>query len=204
MLHLMRFMSMRKCIKTDRGKVIDIIAEAFDVNPSVNRVIRNDAKRKKRIRALADYSFQTALLRNGAYLSSDARGVALCYQYNLKKEGLTDYLNQIKLIRRAIGFTRVMDIMKRDGYLKSQRPADGNYLYFWFLGITTEGKGGLAIRELKEHLFAESARKNLPIYLETSVPKNKRVYERYGFETYHEWTDPKTGDVIWLMRRFPK
>lgn len=195
---------MRQCCKADKQKVIAIITESFDTNPSVNRVIKNDAKRKQRIEALADYSFKTALSRNGAYLSSDEQGVALCYQYNFKKEGLVDYLHQIQLVRKAIGFGRVLDIMKRDSYFKLKRPADGNYLYFWFLGITDKGKGGIAIRELKEHLFAESSIKNLPIYLETSVPKNKRVYERYGFETYHEWKDPKTADVIWLMKRMPQ
>lgn len=194
---------MRKCTKADRSKVIDIITASFDTNPSVNRVIKNDTKRKERIKALADYSFKTSLLRDGAFISSDEQGVALCYKYNIRKEGLKDYWNQLILVGKAIGIGRVCDIMKRDGYLKSKRPTDGNYLYFWFLGITDKGKGGIAIRELKQHLFTESEKGNLPIYLETSVPKNKRVYERYGFETYHEWTDPKTGDVIWLMRRMP-
>lgn len=194
---------MRKCTPADRLIIIDIISESFNTNPSVNRVIKNDAKRVQRIKSLADYSFKTALAREGAFISSDEQGVALCYHYNLKKEGIVDYLHQVQLVRKAIGFSRVWDIMKRDAYLKSKRPADGNYFYFWFLGITNKGKGGVAIRELKTYLYAESLRKNLPIYLETSVPKNKRVYERYGFETYHEWTDPKTGDIIWLMRRFP-
>jgi len=192
---------MRQCTKADRNKVIDIIAESFDTNPSVNRVIKNDTKRKQRIKTLADYSFKTALLREGVYISSDEQGVALCYQYNKQKEGLKDYWNQILLVSKAIGLSRVGHIMTRDNYFKSQRPASGEYLYFWFLGITNKGKGGIAIRELKQHLFAESEKKKLPIYLETSVPKNKRVYERYGFETYHEWKDPQTGDVIWLMRR---
>ena len=146
---------MRKCTKADRSKVIAIIAESFDANPSVNRVIKNDGKRKERIRALADYSFKTALIRNGAFISSDEQGVALCYQYDLKKEGISDYLNQVQLVTKAIGVGRVLDIMKRDAYIKSKRPKDGNYLYFWFLGITDKGKGGIAIRELKEYLFTE-------------------------------------------------
>ena len=195
---------MRKCVFTDRSKVIEIIAESFDSNPSVNRVIKNDYKRKERIKALADYSFKTSVMRDGAFLSSDEQGVALCYRYNLKKESLTDYWNQLQLVVKAIGLSRVLSIMKRDAFFKSKRPKDGNYLYFWFLGITNKGKGGIAIRELKEMIFVESLKQNLPIYLETSVPKNKRVYERYGFETYHEWHDPQSGDLIWLMRRFPK
>lgn len=195
---------MRSCTKADKDKVVKIIAESFDTNPSVNRVIKNDHKRKERIKALAGYSFKTALSRDGAYFSSDEQGVALCYQYNIKKEGLSDYWNQFLLVFRVIGFSRVMSIMKRDAFLKSQRPKNGNYLYFWFLGITDKGKGGIAIRELKEAVFSESKKKQLPIYLETSVPKNKRVYERYEFITYNEWKDPETGDVIWLMRRDAK
>lgn len=192
---------MRQCTKKDEQHVIHIITESFDSNPSVNWVIKNDRHRRQRIKALADYSFKTAMARNGAWISDDGEGVALCYRYNFKKEGFEDYVNQITLAFKAIGPGRIFKIMRRDSYFKSQRPTSGDYLYFWFLGVSDKGKGKTAAKELKDLIFSESARTGLPIYLETSVPKNRRVYERYGFACYHTWKDEAGGHEVWLMKR---
>ncbi len=37
---------MRKALRADKNMVVDIVAESFDTNPSVNSVIRNDKKRE--------------------------------------------------------------------------------------------------------------------------------------------------------------
>lgn len=195
---------MRKCIESDKDKVISIISESFDSNPSVNRVIKNDQNRKERIRALSDYAFKTAISRQGVYISSDEEGVAICYKYNHKKNGVLDYWNQLLLVVKAIGINRVWNIMKRDSFINAQRPKSGDYLYFWFFGVTNKGKGQIAAKELKDLIFKESLTSGLPIYLETSVLKNKRVYERYQFETYYEWIDEKSNDILWFMRKMPQ
>ena len=127
-----------------------IIAEAFQNNPSVLAVIKNDGDHKSnRLKALASYAFDTAIIRDGVYLSSDNQGVAICYSFNNKSESIIDYWNQAKLVFNAIGITRVFKILTRDSYIKKQRPAEHDFLYFWFFGATDKGKGGLAAKELK-------------------------------------------------------
>ena len=61
----------------------DILSKSFENNPSVNWVVKEDKRRLQRIRELCKYSFKTALYRKGAYISSNEKGVALCYKYNL-------------------------------------------------------------------------------------------------------------------------
>lgn len=190
---------MRTATKQDKSLVIEIIAESFYTNPSVNMVIKQDSKKTKRIRALANYSFKTALRRNGVFISDDNKGVAICYKYNIKKEGIADYWNQMVLAFAAIGVRRVGKVLSRESHFKQQRPSDGNFLYFWFLGVVNSGKGRGAAIELKNGLLSKSAKEKLPIYLETSVTQNKRVYERYGFETYH--LHIREGIEIYCMRR---
>ena len=73
---------MRKAYKSDQKLVISIVTESFVNNPSVLSVIKNDDKKNKRIAELAKYSFKTAIARNGVYISSDNKGVAICYKYN--------------------------------------------------------------------------------------------------------------------------
>ncbi len=184
-----------------KKKVIAIIEESFHNNPSVVSVI--NPKKPRSLKALACYAFDTAISRNGVLLSSNREAVAICYPYNYKKEGLRDIWYQILLVLNCIGISRVPDVLKREAYVKKMRPTDGKFLYFWFFGATNIGKKTSAARELKEQIFDWSLRDDLPIYLETSVPRNKRVYEYFGFETYHEWNQPN-GGTLFFMRRSPQ
>lgn len=192
---------MRKANISDEKLIIEIISESFIYNPSVLSVIKNDNKKKQRIAELAKYAFRTAVRRNGVYISSDNEGVAICYKYNAKKESLIDYWNQLNLVIKSIGFSRVFKILKREGYVKKFRPVSGEYFYFWFFGVTNMGKGKGAAMELKDAIIKESLNKKLPIYLETSVEKNKSVYERYGFEVYHKWKNDSENMTLWFMRK---
>lgn len=192
---------MRPIETGDRQLVIDIIADTFPDNPSVLSILKNDKKESLRMRSLADYVFKTALRKGGAYLSDDNTGVAICYQMNGHKDTLIDYWNQAVLAFKAIGIERVWEVMKRDSYVKKQRPESGDFLYFWFFGVTTEGRGSKAAYDLKDAIFAKAANQKTPIYLETSIAKNKRVYERYGFEVYHTWDYQSEGITLWFMRK---
>lgn len=195
---------MRKATPYDEQLVVDLITESFQSNPSVLSAVKNDNKKNTRIRELARYAFRTAITRNGVYLSSNTDGFAICYQYNKKKNSFIDYLNQIRLILKSVGINKVPSILHRESYINKVRPKSGNYLYFWFYGVNNLGKGGPSANELKDAVFQESEDKQLPIYLETSVAKNKRVYERYGFQVYHTWNNEKEGITLWFMKREPK
>ncbi len=186
---------------TNRENAVRIITESFQDNPSVVNVLKPGGDQTKKLDVLAKYAYDTSVSRNGVYFSSDGEGVAFCYRYNFKNEGINDYLNQVKLVLGAIGINRLLEVMKRDNYIKSIRPKDGDFLYFWFFGVSNQGRGGHAAWEIKETIFRISEEKKLPIYLETSVPQNKRIYKRYGFETYHEWSQAKGKKPLWFMRR---
>ncbi|MDB4335058.1 hypothetical protein OAA06_01730 [bacterium] len=197
---------MIKAVKLDKKQVVEIVTESFSNNPSVLSVIKpGSAKQEqKRIAGLAEYAFNTAFKRNGVVLSSDRQGVAICYPYHVQKNTFKDYWNQLVLAFKVIGVSRILTIMRRDNYVKRQRPKDGRYLYFWFLGVKSDGIGKSAVRELRDSVYKESHLKKLPIYLETSVEKNRVVYERFGFEVYHAWDNTKEGNTIWFMKRDPE
>ncbi|WP_420580791.1 GNAT family N-acetyltransferase [Reichenbachiella sp.] len=192
---------MYKASKADEKLVIDIIAQSFPSNPSVLSVIKNDKKEPQRMQWLARYVFRTALRRNAIFISSDRCGVAICYRFNSHKENLMDYWNQLVLAFTAIGIERIFKVLKRDNYVKNQRPKSGDFMYFWFFGVSDAGKGKGAAYELQRAVFKDAEEQGLPIYLETSIAKNKRVYERFGFEVYHTWNYISEGITLWFMRR---
>ena len=61
------------------------------------------------------------------------------------------------------------------------------------------GIGGAMLRFAIER----AERQGLPVCLETGVPGNVPLYERFGFRTLREADAPDGGPRIWFMRRDP-
>ena len=98
----------------------------------------------------------------------------------------------------SIPIKKVFQTLKREAYIKKYRFKD-EHLYFWFLAVKKGGeKAGF---EMKDYLFNLSEKEQLPILLETSVERNKVIYERYGFKVYHTWPDSGNGNALWFMIR---
>ena len=187
----------------DKQTVIDIITQSMGKLPGIKWVIGdNPRKMARRLNALADFVFETAFSKNGIYLSSDRKGTAVFFKSETKKT-LRDIWNQLKFAVRCTGIFRAYEIYRREAYILSKRPAPGTYLYFWIFGVLPDARGNGSALELKDIILSESARLQLPIYLETSNPQNRRVYERYGFKVYHEWFVPSRNFTFWFMMRTP-
>lgn len=66
-------------------------------------------------------------------------------------------------------------------------------------GAQGRGIGGAMLRFAIER----AERDGLPLVLETGVPGNVPLYERFGFRVVHEADAPDGGPRIWFMRRDP-
>ena len=192
---------MRKARIAEKDKVIDIIASTFETNPGVNWLIKKRGSHKKNIHRLASYAFLRSFLREGAYISSNEKGVALCYRFNYQVFSIREVIFQLRFALFSINPWRIPKVLKRESYRKSKRPASGNYLYFWFLGVLPGG--GSAVYELRDAIFEMATQVNLPIYLETAMERTKVAYERFGFETFHYWEDPAENIKFWFMKWEP-
>lgn len=191
----------RKAQKSDKELAIELLYKSFGDNPAVFWVVKKDNKFQKRLNRLAEYMFEVGLGKNGVYLSSDEKAIGICYHMN-KKISLWKMLwLQIKMAFGVIGLSRVKMVLKKESYVAKKRPEDDNYLYFWYFGSTDKGKGNAM--ELKKHIYDYSDMQNLPIYAETTVPKNKRVYEYFGFKTYHEYNLMGGELTTWFLKREP-
>ena len=181
----------------DKLDSVRIITETFDANPSVNIVIGEQGNRRKKISRLAEFAFIKALNRNGAFLSDNKMGTALCFHSDGGGSNLKEFYYEMRFAL-SIPIRKVIQTLKREAYIKKHR-FEGEHLYFWFLGV--QKGGGKAGFEVKDYLFQLSEKEGLPILLETSVERNKVIYERYGFKVYHEWADSGGGKTLWFMMR---
>ena len=192
---------MRKGSRADQELVVNIITTTFASNPGVNWMFRKGGDPIKKLTSLADYVFIKALLRDGIYISSNEKGVAICYQYNKSLPSLTELFYQIRFVLTSVSPGFIPSLLRRESYRKRIRPKSGAYLYFWFLGVMPGGDD--AGFELKNAIFNEAREKNLPIYLETAIKRNQQVYDRIGFKTYHHWVDKKQNIQFWFMKWEP-
>ncbi|MBU6206031.1 MAG: GNAT family N-acetyltransferase [Bacteroidetes bacterium] len=176
---------MRQATNQDKEKVIDIISEAFKDNARVNWVVKQDGKKQQRIRELIRYAFETVFPRNGVFISSNEKAVALCYRMNLKPNSLYDYYIKLRLGIKSMSPERISYVMKRQSAISAQRPSDGNYFYFWFLAVEKEERGRGAGWELSHHMFEMSRKEKIPILAETSDERTCRIYQRFGFTLYN-------------------
>lgn len=181
----------------DKETAVRIITNTFDANPSVNVVIGKKGNRRKKLTRLAEYAFVKALSHKGVFLSSNNKGVAFCYRSNNKSPSLKELYSEF-CFALVIPLDKSIKALKREAYLKKHRYT-GEHFYFWFFGV--EQDGGKAGFEIKDHLFQLSKEQQLPILLETSVARNKLIYERYGFKVYHKWADHDENHTLWLMMR---
>ena len=192
---------MRKASLAEKDKVIDIISSTFDTNPGINWLIKKNGSHKKKINRLASYAFHKSYLREGAFISSNEKGVALCYRFNYQVFSIREILYLLRFALFSINPRRIPKVLRRESYRRSKRPESGDYLYFWFLGVIPDGRG--AVYELRDAIFEIATELNLPIYLETAMVRTRVVYERYGFETYYYWENPAENIKFRFMKWEP-
>lgn len=186
----------------DKATVISIISDCFWDNPGVNFIIGKKRNKSKRLKALAEYAFDYAFYRKGIFLTKNAKGLAICYLYNIKPKKLYDIWLKAKLVTRAIGWIRILKVIAHTKRINDKRPANGDYLYFWFMGVSKEGRGNIKTAiEIMDYIFNLSNSLKKIVYAETSVAKNMNIYKQLGFQTYTELNYTDTPLNIWCMYR---
>lgn len=171
---------MNKGNAADRNFVIDLLSQAFDENPSVNYIVRQDDKREARIKALMGYSFDICLLFGDVWIADDRKACALVLYPDQKK---TTIWLDIKLIFQAISFGGISKTLNREAQIKKKQ-LQVPMVYLWFIGVNPLYQHCSIGSKLLQQVLDEAKRINRPVFLETSVLKNITWYERFGFSVY--------------------
>jgi GNAT superfamily N-acetyltransferase len=176
---------MKRAVKEDKNLVIDILAQAFDDNKSVNYIVRQDDKRKQRIRALMDYSFEVCNRFGEVWMCEKRHACALILYPHLKKTTLASVWLDIKLIFQAVGLSGIGKTLAREAKIKQIQPKE-KMLYLWFIAVNPfyqhQGNGSKLLSEVMAH----AVKGGLPVYLETSTLQNLPWYKNFGFQVYSE------------------
>ena len=82
---------MKYAQKNDKHKVINILTSAFMNNPSVNYIIKQDRKKRARIEALMDYSFEVCFNAGKVLLNDNETACALVSFPDKKKSSMSSF-----------------------------------------------------------------------------------------------------------------
>ncbi|MBO9682086.1 MAG: GNAT family N-acetyltransferase [Flavisolibacter sp.] len=170
---------------SEKETIVNILAQSFDDNKSVNYIIKQDGKRRERIRKLMAYAFDVCNAFGAAYLTEDKKACALIVFPDKKKTTLKSMLWDIRLVANCVGLEGVSKTMSREKKIKTLQPDESLY-YLWFIGVNPEeqnkGIGSLLLNEI----IRDAEQKNRTLCLETSTQKNIPWYQKFGFNIYNE------------------
>ena len=191
---------MNKITVDTAGIALDVLYTAFKDNPGVLWVVKKDKRLANRIRVLCKHCLNVSIEKDGAYITSDKKGVALVLK-SWKKQRFHNWLiGYFKLGQYCIGWNRALSMIKREKKIQSRRP-NTPYLYFWMLGVIDHSNGLQTIKEIRDFIFQYARHEKLPIYAETTLQSTLNLYLRYGFEIYDTWQSEEQGITVYFIRR---
>lgn len=192
---------MKKAKYTDKGLVVDILSKSFESNQSVNYITKQDIKKRERVAALMDYSFEVCNMFGNVYLTNDNTACALVLYPDQKKTTLKSILLDVKLLINCVGIGNIGKVMKRESEIKKLQAKELMY-YVWFIGVDPKAQGSGVGSQLMQEIIEESEKQQRDIYLETSTLKNLPWYKKFGFDIYNELE--LTYKLYFLKREFSK
>jgi ribosomal protein S18 acetylase RimI-like enzyme len=170
---------------SDKNTIVDILANSFDDNKSVNYIIKQDKNRQRRIKQLMAYSFDVCNCFGRVVLSEDKKACALIVFPDEKHTTLKSILWDIKLIANCIGVKGVSKAMSREKKIKDLQPKEPIY-YLWFIGVKPDAQHRGIGSALLRQIIQDAEQENRPLCLETSTQKNIPWYQKFGFTIYNE------------------
>lgn len=186
--------------QTDRDIVISIVTRAFEQNPRAVAMMKKQNPTRS-VRIMTQYAYNLVDRFDGIYLSEDKTTVLFYYKKSQYKRKLIDYLRYLKMFIQAIRPSQFFPTMKREKYIASLRPDYKDYIYVWVLGSVPNNKSLRGLADIRDHLFGLSEKLQLPILIETTVEKVRKLYHYVGFEEYHKWEDSDAGINVWFLER---
>jgi ribosomal protein S18 acetylase RimI-like enzyme len=176
---------MQKANYTDKELIVDILAQSFNDNKSVNYIIKQDESRESRLKKLMAYSFNVCYWYGDVLFSDDKKACALIVYPDKKKTTLKSIWLDVKLALGCIGLGNLPKAMKRESAIKKVHPVNP-FAYLWFIGVKPHEQNKGAGTALLNEILLKTKAAGLTVILETSVERNLPWYKKHGFVTYKE------------------
>lgn len=191
--------------EAEKQEIIEKVTTLLKEIPSSLEVVKKGKNEDRRFRYLATHMVEKAIEKDALIISENRKGIAILFKTSRQDNQIWKELwTQLKLVWNVTGIKNALGILKNQKYLKDQRPKEGEYLYCWFWGILKDSRGAdtQVGKEMKDEFYRRAKLYQIPLYAETRMRKNAVVYQRFGFDLFHEWQHP-SGDTMYFLRYTP-
>lgn len=181
--------------KEDKYKAVEILTSAFFDAPNLSWIFLNKTNKNMAFFFLTILNDVAA--KNGAFLSSNKKGVLFFYNLNNKHISIANIFRKIYILLFITGLLNGIRMIKHNRNMSKIRPKTG------WLGMlmATANNNVVAAYEIKIKMDKASKDSNLPIYVETTVPRVRALYEAAGYREYFTLKHPFTSLDVWFMSK---
>lgn len=190
---------MRTTLQHDR-MIINLLVDAFQDNQRIQSILR--IPNRKNLSAFFSYCYHYTKEVGHIYYSKEGN-TAILYIQNSKKKALYFFhMWMMKLIVFSFNWSKLISTMRTNRVVNKIRAnaakqfGEHDFLYVWFMGGKNHNANNLSgmkgMLKVKDKILLESKKRNLPIYIETTIDRMVPIYESHGFKFYHKET---IGDI---------
>ena len=188
----------------DVSALTGVLCRAFDADPVMNWVLRQDAGRPAAFEWMFRLSLALTLPHGNVYTTADRKAAALWAPPGKWRwrAGWFRQLQQAPGFVRAVGLRRIPRVLPAVSALEARHPQRPHY-YLFQLAVDPPQQGRGIGSALLRHTLEACDRAGHPAYLENSNPRNGPLYERHGFTVLECHRIGGNGPPLWLMWREP-
>lgn len=192
--------TVRTVAPVDAPAVAEAMARAFYDDPVVAHCLPGPARRMRRLERGFELFLRRTYLRHDKTFTTDGLGGgALWLPPGEWKLGGLETLRLLPAMARCYG-ADVLRVLRVFDFLEKRHPEEPHW-YLGFLGVDPDLQGRGIGSALMQPVLARCDRDRVPAYLEASTERNRRLYERHGFELVEEIRLPGGGPPMWRMWR---
>jgi ribosomal protein S18 acetylase RimI-like enzyme len=183
---------------------VRILSRAFDDDPAINYLLRQDSHRVRAIELAFGAFFRHMTMPFGeSWMDEGARGAALWAPPGQWDVRLGASLAMAPALFRAVGLSRAPKVVRAASTVHKLHPRAPHY-YLFAIGVDPAEQGKGVGSALLREVLTRCDRERAHAYLEASKPANARLYGRHGFRVTAEHRMASDAPPMWLMWREPQ
>lgn len=195
---------MRKIAEDEIDRVTEMMARAFDDDPVVNYLVKQDERLSQRVRRFMRLALVPLTFRYGeTYVSDGFEGAAYWNPPGGRPTGRWNDLRLLPRLVRVAGTAGLPRAVEAFELMERKHPTEPHY-YLFAMGVDPPMQGRGIGTKLMAPVLERCDREGVPAYLESTNARNLPLYERHRFSVVEEVALPKGGHPIWPMWREPR